>query len=120
MSARRLILATLFLGAIASQALPADKAANPPKRAPIVYGDGAEWVAHVRFDVSGVLLEEGPHVQVLCTTAMGKAGAPASMTAGGSSGVMMAITPEEARELADALNAWADNPTDSVVFSRVR
>lgn len=87
---------------------------------PKAAGSAAHWIATVRFDVTGVIVEAGPHLQVLTSTAMGKAGVPQSQTAGGGTSIIMTITPQEARELADALNAWADNPTDSVVFSRAR
>jgi hypothetical protein len=115
---RRLLLAVALVAIYSSQALPAEP--RFPKRQPIDMGDGGTWVATIRVDMSGVILDAGPHVQMLCTSAMGKSGVPQNVTAGGGSSVMMALTPEEAREMADALTAWADNPTDSVIFTRSR
>ncbi len=116
----RISLAALVLVGFSASAFAGEKQATPPKRPPVVEGSPETWVAKVRFDATGVITDAGPHVQMLCTTAMGKLGAPASQTAGGGSSVMMALTPEEARELAESLISWADSPTDTQIFLRVR
>jgi hypothetical protein len=90
-------------------------------KAPVVCeAPGPKWIATVRLDMSGVIVNSDAHLQVLSTSAMGLAGVPSAATAGGGTSVMMTLTPDEAREMGQRLIDWADSPTDSVVFTRVR
>lgn len=119
---KRLLIAAAILGAIASQALPAEAYDRPvatPSIAPVQCG-GPKWIATVRLDVEGVIVDGNPHVQVLSTTAMGLSGAPSSSSASSGSSVRLTISPDEARALGQSLFEWAENPTDILIFSRER
>jgi hypothetical protein len=121
----RVLVGVAFLVAVASQALPYDRpTASGAQRsditiAPVQCG-GPKWIANVRLDAQGVIGSGGPHVQLLSTSAMGLSGAPSDQTAGGGTSIMLTVTVDDARAMGQALLDWADNPTDSVIFSRQR
>lgn len=124
-TARRVLLSALFLLGIGAMAYPAHAFDRRPvvaeQKAPTqCEAPGPKWIATVRFDAQGVIGAAGPHLQVLSSSAMGLSGVPAAATAGGGTSIMLTITPDEAREFGQALLDWADNPTDSTVFSRIR
>ena len=110
---RRIFWAGVFLALLGSQALPSDRTS--------VARAAGSWVAQVRLEVQGLTAPDGdPHVAFLISESMGKAGVPASQSGGSHASVRITMTPAEARELADALNAWADTPSDATIYTRQR
>ncbi len=118
MSARRLLLALAFLAAIASQALPADKAAAPKRMPPVVEGDGAAWAVASVLEIVGAAFPTLPEpyvsVQIKTTTALD--GAPVGAESRSVNTQRVTMTPAEARALGEALIAWADDPSSTTTL----
>jgi len=111
----RIVLAVAFLAAIASQALPAERGEPVEKSAP-------RWFTVGRLDVSGTD-DSNPSqffAQVVCTTYGERFGVPQTESSNMRSEVRVNLSPAEARALANALIAWADNPTHTMIFTATR
>ncbi len=82
---------------------------------------GGTWIASVRLQVEATDANAGdPHVRLILSEAVGKAGVPMSETGGANASVSLTMSPAKAREMADALNAWADDPQEGTIFVLAR
>jgi hypothetical protein len=103
----RVLAGSLLVALLASEALPAGRTAGT-------------WIAQVRLDVLGTEDGPDPYVRIVLSPSVGKAGVPMSQSAGMHGGTSLTMTPAEARAMGEALIAWADNPTETTIYTRTR
>lgn len=117
MNGRRWLLALAILGAVASQALPAEPRA--PKRQPIDYGSTQTWVVSTSLEVIGAAFPTlpEPYVSVELRTVAALDGAQPDQDARSVTNQRVTLSVAEAAALRDALDAWLANPTTTTTLA---